>query len=105
MINTILQRFSNGPGILANPVHLRETPTLVGPETTGMKAVRAARGMMYADDTCIVSRSSEGPATVMTVVLDVCEASGPTESEKKAETMATPTRRETMEPIEIKPAG
>ena len=48
---------------------------------------RAVWGMLYADDATIVSRSAEGLAKVMTVIVTVSEAAGLTVSERTAETM------------------
>ena len=43
--------------------------------------------MLYADDVSIVSKSAEGLAKMMTVIVPVFEAARLTVSEKKAETM------------------
>ena len=42
--------------------------------------------MLYADDAGIVSKSPEGPAKIMTVLVTVFRATGLTVSEKKIET-------------------
>ena len=44
-------------------------------------------GMLYADDAGIVSKSAEGPAKMMTVIVTVFEAAGLTVSDQKTETM------------------
>jgi len=64
-----LQRFSEDPDILADLVHLQEQPTKVGPETAMECVRRAVWGMLYADDTCVVSRSPQGLERMM-VTLD-----------------------------------
>ena len=46
----------------------------------------AVWGMLYADDAGIVSKSAEGLAKMMTVIVTVSEAAGLTVSEKKTET-------------------
>ena len=43
--------------------------------------------MGYADDACLLSKSAEGLAKMMTVIVTVFEAAGLTISEKKTETM------------------
>ena len=43
--------------------------------------------MLYADDAGIVSKSAEGPAKMMTVIVTVFEAAGLTVSDQKTETM------------------
>ena len=54
---------------------------------------RAVRGMLYAYDTCIVSRSPQGLAKMMEVIVEVCRAFMLTVSAKKTETMCmTPPR-------------
>ena len=56
---------------------------------------RSVWGMLYADDAGIVSKSAEGLAKVMTVIVTVFEAAGLTVSEKKTETSCCghPTRQ------------
>ena len=44
-------------------------------------------GMLYADDACIVSRSLQGLAKMMEVIVEVCRAFALTVSAKKTETM------------------
>ena len=56
---------------------------------------RAAWGMLYADDAGIVSKSAEGLAKMMTVIVTVFEAAGLTVSEKKTETMLLRTSDQT----------
>ena len=59
-VSTVLERFSKGAGILADLIHLQEQPSKVGPETALECVRRAIWGMLYADDACIVSRSTRG---------------------------------------------
>ena len=60
VLTVVLQRFSEEPVILAELVHPKEPPILMGPEPAMDYVRRAVWGMLYADDACIVSRSSQG---------------------------------------------
>ena len=62
--------------------------------------------MLYADDAGIVSKSAEGLAEMMTVIVTVFEAAGLTVSEK-TETMLlrTPYQAPYASPLVIKAAG
>ena len=66
---------------------------------------RAVGGMLYADDAGIVSKSAEGHAKMMTVIVTVFEAAGLTE--KKTETMLlrTPDQTTLAPPLVIEEAG
>ena len=55
-----LERFSKDAGILADLIHLQEKPSKVAPETALKCVRRAIRGILHADDACIVSRSARG---------------------------------------------
>ena len=68
------QRFSEDTVILAELVHLKEPPTSMGPEPAVDYVRRAVWGMLYADDACIVSRSPQGLAKIVEVVVEVCRA-------------------------------
>ena len=63
--------------------------------------------MLYADDAGTVSKSSEGLAKMMTVIVTVLEAAGLTVSEKKTETMLprTPDQAPCASPLVIEAAG
>ena len=63
--------------------------------------------MLYADYAGIVSKSAEGLAKMMTVMVTVFEAAGLTASEKKAETMLLRTSDQTpcTSPLVIEAAG
>ena len=50
VLTVVLQRFSEGPAILAELVHLKEPPTLTGPEPAMDYVRRVVWGMLYADD-------------------------------------------------------
>ena len=64
-------------------VHLKEPPTSMGPEPAMDYVRRAAWGMLYADDACIVSRSPQGLAKMMKVIVEVCRTFALTVSAKK----------------------
>ena len=89
----VLERFSKDAGILADLIHLQEQPSKVGPETALESMRRAIRGMLYADDACIVSRSPRGLERMMAVFVEVFGKFGLTLSESKTETMCMPIPR------------
>ena len=64
-------------------------------------------GMLYADDAGIVSKSAEGLAKMMTVIVTVFEGAGLTVSEKKTETMLlrTPNQVPQTSPLVIEAVG
>ena len=74
VLNVVLQRFSEDPAILADLVHLKEPSTSMGPEPAMDYVRRAMWGMLYADDACIVSRSPQGLAKMMEIIIEVCRA-------------------------------
>ena len=63
--------------------------------------------MLYADDTGIASKSAEGLAKMMTVIVTVFEAAGLTVSEQKPQTMPlrTPNQAPQTSPLFIEAAG
>ena len=63
--------------------------------------------MLYADDAGIVSKSAEGLAKMMTVIVTVFEAAGLTVSGKKTETMLlrTPDNAPCTSPLVIEAIG
>ena len=93
VLTVILQRFSEDPAILAELVNLKEPPTSIGPEPAMDYVRRAVWGMLYADDACLVSRSPQGLAKMMKVIVEVCRTSALTVSAKKIETMCMPPPR------------
>ena len=54
---------------------------------------RSVWGMLYPDDACIVSRSPQGLAKIMEVIVEVYRAFALTVSAKKTETMRMPPPR------------
>ena len=77
VLNVVLQRFIEEPAILAELVHLKEPSTSMGPELAMDYVHRAVWGMLYADDACIVSRSLQGLAKIMEVIVEVCRGFAP----------------------------
>ena len=102
VLTVVLQRFSEEPAILAELVHLKEPTTSMGPEPAMGYVRRAVWGMLYADDACIVSRSPQGLAKMMEVLVKVCRAFALTVSAKNTETMCMPSPR-TM--VQVEAAG
>ena len=105
VLNVVLQRFSGEPAILAKLVHLKEHSTSMGPEPAMGCVRRAVWGMLYADDACIVSRSPQGIAKMMEVIVEVCRAFASTVSAKKTETMCMPPPRTPRTMVRIEAAG
>ena len=85
-----LERFSEDADILADLIHLQAQPSKVGPETTLECVRRAIWGVLYADDACIVSRSSRGLGPMIAVFVQVFGIFGLNISESKTETMCMP---------------
>ena len=105
VLNVVLQGFSEEPAILAELVHLKEPSTSIGPEPAMDYVRRAVKGMLYADDACIISRSPQGLAKMMEVILEVCRAFALTVSAKKTETMSMPPPRTQRTMVRIEAAG
>ena len=105
VLNVVLQRFSEEPAILAELVHLKEPSTSMGPEPAMDYVRRAVWGMLYADDAFEVSRSPQGLAKMMEVIVEVCRAFALTVSAKKTETMCMPPPRTPRTMVRIEAAG
>ena len=105
VLNVVLQRFSEEPAILAELVNLKERSTSMGPESAMDYVRRAVWGMLYADDACIVSRSPQGLAKMMEVIVEVCRAFVLTVSAKKTETMCMPPPRTPRTMVQMEAAG
>ena len=105
VLTVVLQRFSEEPAILAELVHLKEPPTSMGPEPAMDYVRRAVWGMLYADGSCIVSRSPQGLAKTMEVIVEVCRAFALTVSAKKTEAMCMPPPRTPRTMVQIEAAG
>ena len=65
---------------------------------------RAVWGMLYADGACIVSRSPQGLAKMMEVIVEVCRAFALTVLVKKTETMCMPPPRTPRTMVRIEAA-
>ena len=101
----VLQIFSEDTVILAELVHLKEPPTSMGPEPAMDYVCRAVWGMLYMDDACIVSRSPQGLAKMMEVIVEICQAFALTVLAKKAETMCMPPPRKLRTMVRVEAAG
>ena len=105
VLTVVLQRFSEEPAILAELVHLKEPPTSMGSKPAMDYVRRAVWGMLYTDDAFIVSRSPQGLARMMEVIVEVCRAFALTVSAKKTETMCMPPPRTPRTMVQIEAAG
>ena len=85
-LEVVIVRFSEDDGIMQNLVFLKEE-TGAGTETPLDRVRRAVWGMLYADDAGVVSRSADGLARMMTIIVQVFGEFGLTVSEKKTETL------------------
>ena len=97
-----IQRGSGHPREL---VHLKKPSTSMGPESAMDYVRRAVWGMLYADDACIISRSLQGLAKIMEVIVEVCRAFTLTVSAKKIETMCMPPPRTPRTMVRVETAG
>ena len=105
VLNVILKRFSEEPAILAELVHLKEPSPSMEPEPVMDYVRRAVWGMLFADDACIVSRSPQGLAKMMEIILEVCQVFALTVSAKKTDTMCMPPLRTPRTMVRIEAAG
>ena len=95
--HAVVVRFSEDPDIVRDWVHHEGDleDNAAGVSLDPLACVpRAVWGMLYADKAGNVSKSAEGLAKMMTVIVTVFEAAGLAVSEKKTETMLlrTPNR-------------
>ena len=105
VLTVVLKRVSEELAILAELVHLKEPLTSMGSEPAIDFVRRAVWGMLYADDACIVSRSPQGLAKMMEVIVEVCRAFVLTVSVKKTEFMCMPPPRTPRTMVQIEAAG
>ena len=105
VLNVVLQRFSEYPAILAELVHMKESSTSMRPEPAMDYVRRAALGMLYTDDACIVSRSPQGLAKMMEVIVEVCRAFALTASVKNTEIMCMPPPRTPRTMMRVEAGG
>ena len=84
--------FSQDEAIVRDLVQLSDAGVVRREEQEPLSRVRrAVWGMLYADDTGIVSKSAERLAKMKTVIVTVSEEAVPSVSEKKTETMNVST--------------
>ena len=88
-----LERFGEDADILADLVHLQDQPSKADPETALECAWRALRGMMYADNACILSRSPRGLEQMIAVFVEVFGVFGLIIPWSKTETFCMPIPR------------
>ena len=105
VLNVVLQTFSEDSAILAELVHLKEPSTSMGPEPAMDYIRRAVWGMLYPDDACTVSRSPQGLAKMIRVIVEVRRAFPLTVSAKKTETMCMPPPRIPRTMVRVEAAG
>ena len=105
VLTVVRQRFSEDTVILAELVDLKEPPMSMGPEPAMYYVRCAVWGMLCADDACIVSRSPQGLAKMMEVIVEVCRAFALTLSAKKTETMCMPPPRTPRTMVQVEAAG
>ena len=107
-IHAVLVRF--GEDILSDLVHFEENLTEDGVRVNADPLTCVRRevwGMLYVDDAGIVSKSVEGLAKMMAVIVTVFEAAGLTVSERKTESMLlrTPGQAPRTSSLVIEAAG
>ena len=105
VLTVVLQRFSEDTILLAELVHLKESPTPMGPEPAINYVRHAVWGTLYVDDVCIVSESPPELAKMMEVIVEVCRAFAITVSAKTIETMCMPPPRKPRTIVQIEAAG
>ena len=66
---------------------------------------RAVWGMLYVDDACIVSQSSQGLAKMMEAILEVCRVFALNVSAKKTEIMCMPPLPTLRTMVRVEAAG
>ena len=101
VLNVVLQRFSEDPTILVE----LEPSTSMERKPAMDYARRAVWGMLYVDDACIVSWSSQGLAKMMEAIVDICRAFALTVSAKKTETICMPPPRPPRTMVRVEAAG
>ncbi|CAB1120646.1 unnamed protein product [Ectocarpus sp. CCAP 1310/34] len=94
VLEVVVIRFSKDDVVLRSLVRLEEGKTEArGGEETPLDRVRwTIWGMLHAHDAGVVSRSAEGLARMMTIIVEVFGEFGLTVSEKKTETLLMPAK-------------
>eukprot|EP00903_Cladosiphon_okamuranus_P015101 g13968.t1 len=85
-LEVVVKRFNQDEVVVKNLVHL-EGEAEAGDGTLLDRVRRAVWAMLYADDAAVVSKTAEGLARMMTIVVEVFREFGLTVSERKTETM------------------
>ena len=104
MLTVVLQRFSENMVIIAQPVRLKGSPTSMEADSAMDYVRRAVWGMLYVDDACIVSRSPQGLAKMMEIIVEVCRAFALTMSAKKTD-MCMPSPHTPWTTVRVEAAG
>ena len=104
MLTVVLQRFIEDMVIIAELVRLKESPTSMGTEPAMDYVRRAVWGMLYVDDACIVSRSPQGLAKMMEIVVEVRRAFASTVFAKKTD-MCIPSPHTPRTMVRVEAAG
>ncbi|CAB1113911.1 unnamed protein product [Ectocarpus sp. CCAP 1310/34] len=84
-LEIIVTRFSQDEVIVRDLVYLKEEERRGGGLLDRVR--RAVWGMLYADDAGVVSKSADGLARMMTIIVEVFREFGLTVSERKTETL------------------
>ena len=105
VLTLVRLRISEDTIILAQPAHLKKSPTSMGPEPAMDYVRRVVWGMLYSDGACIVSRSPQGLAKMTEVLVEVCRAFALNVSAKKTETMCIPPPRTPRTMVQVEAAG
>ena len=71
VLTVVLQRSSEDTSILAELVHLKDSPTSMGPELTMDYVRHAVWGMLYADGACIIVSVCRRGSQMMEVIVGV----------------------------------
>ena len=102
-LTVVLKIFNRDTVILDELVHLKEPPTSMGPEPAVDYVCHAVWSMLYTYGACIVSRSPQGLAKMMEVIVEVSRVFATTVSAKKTETMCMPPlhKPRTIVPVEV----
>ena len=77
----------------------------MGPELAVDCVRRAMWGILCADDACIVSRSPQGLAKAMEIIVEVCRALASTMSANKIEIKCVPPPRKPWTMVRVEAAG
>ena len=102
VLTVVLQRLSKDTVIHAELVYVKELTTAIGAEPAMAYVRRAVWGMLYEEDACIVSRSPQGLAKIMEVMIEVCQAFALTVSAEKTDIMCMSPPRKPRTMVRVK---